>query len=147
MIKELTQRNLHQRLQEYCDCYLESDLEFELEHLVRRDFDAFAGDDTETALKYLALALLTAIEERASTLIIAKWASHLLGGNCCLIPTPADSVVEKAIEIIKKITGVGRAKPYGTLALGLRADCLDLGVEDRVIRTEEEMFFTLPSRS
>ena len=145
MIQESLRGNLHQRLQEYCDCYLESDLEFELEHVARRDADIFDGDDTELALKYLALVLLTAIEERASTLVIARWASRLLGADRCLLPTPTDSTVGHAIEIVKRITGVGEARPYGSLALGLRSDHLVLDVEGRTVRKEEEILLSIPS--
>lgn len=140
----ITQGTLHQRLQEYCDCYAEADVEFELGHMSRPDTIPVEGDMTELALRYLALALLTAIEGRAEVLVIARWASRLIGREQCLLATPSDGIVTRAIEIVKQIAGVDRQLPCRRLVLGLRNDHLVLDVEHRVAGREEEILFALP---
>lgn len=139
------QRNLHQRLQEYCSCYVESDLDFELGHLTRADRLSLSDDQTEIALKYLALALLKAIESRANKLILARWATRLLGGHEGFLAAPTNRIVEQAIAIAKRITGVSQQTPHREFALGLRENQIMLAVEHRIAGDEEEVLFGLPS--
>jgi len=138
-------RSLHQRLQGYFDCYVESDLEFEMRHIARPERSVLGDDTTEMALKYLALVLLTAIDQRAEKLIIARWASRLLGGKECLLATPRNSIVDRAITIVKEITGADSDTPLRELALGLGNDRLTLDVEHRIVANEEEVLFGLGS--
>ena len=58
MIKD--DRNYHQRLQEFCDCYLESDPKKELERASKGVSGDPSGDLDELALKFLGLVIFVA---------------------------------------------------------------------------------------
>ncbi len=99
-------RNVHQRLQEYIECYVEADVETDLARFAAGDRGAADNDPTETGLKALALALLVAIERRAlkisvGTTEIGVWTPE----RSTLAEFPAD-VLETALCVDETITGL-----------------------------------------
>ncbi len=66
-------KSLHLKLQEYADCYSESDAARELEEISEKGVGGeVTGDMTDVALKYLSSAILRAIEEEAQKLQITR---------------------------------------------------------------------------
>jgi hypothetical protein len=67
-------RSLHLRLQEYCDCFVETDPKQELDALDKESKWAEATDEgyEEVALKFLGLAILYGIKESAKRISVIK---------------------------------------------------------------------------
>src|SRR4030043_922029 len=64
MIKD--DRNYHQRLQEFCDCYMETDPKKELEKASKGVSGDPSGDLDELALKFLGLGIFYGATEKAN---------------------------------------------------------------------------------
>jgi hypothetical protein len=63
MIKD--DRSYHLRLQEFCDCFMETDFRKELEKASKGVSGDPGGDPEELALKFLGLTLLDGANEEA----------------------------------------------------------------------------------
>ena len=63
MIKD--DRNYHLRLQEFCDCYMETDPKKELEKAAKGVSGDPGGDLEEHALKFLGLMIFDGVSEKA----------------------------------------------------------------------------------
>ena len=70
MIKD--DRNYHQRLQEFCDCYLETDPKKELEKAAKGISGDPSGDLDELALKFLGLGIFYGATEKAKKISIER---------------------------------------------------------------------------
>ena len=65
-------RNFHQRLQEFCDCYLETDPKKELEKAAKGISGDPSGDLDELALKFLGLGIFYGASEKAKKISIQR---------------------------------------------------------------------------
>jgi len=65
---DLSERNDHLKLQEMCDCYLETNFLKQLKGMSGTE----SGDPEENAVKYLALAIMFTISEKAKKLSLKK---------------------------------------------------------------------------
>ena len=65
---ERISRNYHAKLQEMCDCYMETDYRKEMEVMASES----SADVEEDDLKYLALSILYATTEKAKKLSFKK---------------------------------------------------------------------------
>lgn len=117
------QENMHGQLQWYLDCYVESDLEKELDLLASGTAGDITGEVTEVALKALAVGLLFAVEEDAAELSVTPegLVARLPGGDRT-IALPPEAVVGRAVEIIRQIGDLGEDAQERVLSLGLRND-------------------------
>src|SRR4030042_6643757 len=70
MIKD--ERNYHQKLQEFCDCFMETDFKKELEAASKGFSGDPGGDLDEHALKFLGLTLLYGANEEAKKISLQK---------------------------------------------------------------------------
>lgn len=130
----MDKRNLHLRLQEYCDCYMETDFKKELEAVSRMGTSADAiGDPDEVALKFVGLAILYGLEESAKKISLARSD----GGEVQLnveaagkykLPAPSAALADRIFQVMRSITHVESEKGAIPLALGLRNDRLEFGV-------------------
>ena len=69
----LDNRSLHLKLQEYCDCYLETDPKQELEEITKEGPPSdVLGDPEEVAIKFIGLAVLCGIEQKAKKISFLK---------------------------------------------------------------------------
>ena len=66
------ERNYHLRLQEFCDCFMETDFKKELEEASRGMSGDPSGDSDELALKFLGLTLLYGANEEAGKISLEK---------------------------------------------------------------------------
>ena len=140
-------RSLHLRLQEYTDCFAESDPAAALSEISRKGVEGdITRDLTEVTLKYLALALLCAIEEGASRILISSHGDFadscgLRGATAVQLPKPPAGMARQMIDIVREITGLEEDSGSSKLIWGVREDQLeiDVGVE----RTSREEILTL----
>lgn len=127
----MAKRSLHARLQEYCDCFVEADLGTELEKFVGGHREAPDADETEAALKALAISLLTAIERRAERISIRGARMVLQGDGRGLLTTLPPDILGRIVEVVQKISGTGDEKESGRISLGLRGGEVLLQVDTR----------------
>lgn len=133
---EQLSRNFHSKLQEMCDCYLDSDFLAEL----ARPIDVTSVSMEDEALRYFALLILYTLTVKAQQLTVKKKDGTVtvtvssLNEKQRLAPPPIE-VASKVFEIIRAITHIEKDKGELTLALGLRNERGDLQV--KLKRTEE----------
>jgi hypothetical protein len=143
-------RNLHLRLQEYCDCYLETDPREELDRISTQASSSDpTGDPEEVALKFLSLAVLYGIEENAKRLSIVK----VPGGETQLnieaagnykLPAPPRALTDQIFRVMRSITHLESGKGTEPLALGIQNDRLELGIEFDSAEEQETLTLSFP---
>jgi len=113
--------NYHLKLQEMCDCYLETDFMPEMQHM---SASPPSDDLEEDAIKYLALAIMHAINEQAAKLSLKKKGGVITvtvkNGEKEKLPAPAAPVFARIIEIVRAILHIEEDKGKLPLSLGLR---------------------------
>lgn len=125
---ELADRNYHLKLQEMCDCYLETDFKKQLHDMAARDL----ADVDDSAVKYLALAIMNCITERASQLTVKrkgkKMTVKMKGEAETTLPAPTDDLFDKMVEMLRAILHIEADTGQMPLALGLRSGNVELQV-------------------
>jgi hypothetical protein len=122
----------HLRLQQQIDCQMEVMPRTALEQWERSGWKEEVGTDPDEApLKYLALVLLDAIEERAVRLSIEKdQGVTVYGDKTYALPKAPSFVIARGLEILREITGLEQAPSgQGILSLGIRNDSLELIIQ------------------
>lgn len=121
----------HLRLQQHIDCELEVKAREALEAWEKNGWKEQPGTDVDEApLKYMALVLLDAIEERAVRLAIDK--DHgvtVFGTTTYPLPCAPSHIIARGLEILRDIMGLHVPAGQGTLSLGIRNDSLELIVQ------------------
>ncbi len=132
MIKD--DRNYHQRLQEFCDCFLETDYRKELEAASKGVSGDPGGDPDELALKFFGLALLYGANEEANKIFLQRSKEGKVSlavearGNYQL-PPPSTNLADRVFSIARSITHIDKDKGKIPLSLGLRNDRMEIGLE------------------
>jgi hypothetical protein len=127
-------KSLHLKLQEYADCFSETDAAKELEEISEKGAGGDrTGDLTEVALKYLATAILLGIEEEAEKVQITREGAmegdcRLLGQTEIILPRPPTGLAREMIGIVRCITDLEADTGESRLAYGIRNDQLDIDV-------------------
>ena len=118
----------HLRLQQQIDCQLEVIPRMALELWEKTGWAEEPGTDVDEApLKYMALVLLDAIEERAVRFSMDKDKGVTVHGDSTYsLPKAPAHVIARGLEIMRDITGLNGAKGEGQLSLGIRNDSLDV---------------------
>lgn len=122
----------HQQLQQYIDCYLETNPSTVLKQW---DDDGWQGDsqvDTdETCLKYIALVLLDAMEHKAKKIVLEMGCPVLVAcrEEDYMLPTAPESMLSRGLEIVRDICGMEGGRTKGILCLGIRSDSIELKIE------------------
>ncbi|HUL29913.1 MAG TPA: hypothetical protein VLZ03_05600 [Thermodesulfobacteriota bacterium] len=129
MIKD--DRNYHQRLQEFCDCYLETDPKRELERAAQGNSGDPGGDLDELALKFLGLGIFYGAAEKAKKISLertqeGKVLFSVESKGKYQLPPPSFEVAERIISIARSITHIDEAKGKEPVSFGLRNDRIDL---------------------
>ncbi|NDY43169.1 hypothetical protein G3N55_09990 [Dissulfurirhabdus thermomarina] len=127
---EIPTPNLHLKLQEMCDCYMDTDYVGQMRAMA----GAEPGDLTEAALKYLALAILAAVTERARKLSIKNDGGLVTvemkdEAGKTVLPAPPAAVAAEAIRILRAVTDIREDRGESPLSLGLRSGSLDLSLK------------------
>ena len=129
MIKD--DRNYHQRLQEFCDCYMETDPKKELERASRGISGDPSGDLDELALKFLGLGIFYGVAEKAKKISIVKPKEGKVlftveSRGQYQLPPPSPQVADRIIFIARAITHVDEDHGKVPVSLGLRNDRIEL---------------------
>jgi hypothetical protein len=132
MIKD--ERNYHQRLQEFCDCFMETDFKKELEAASKGISGDPSGDPDELALKFFGITLLYGANEEAKRISLqrSKEGKVLLSVEArgsYQLPAPSAQVADRIFSIARSITHIEKDQGKSLLSLGLRNDRLELSVE------------------
>ncbi len=141
---EKISRNYHARLQEMCDCYMETDYRGEMEKM------AFQGstDVEEDSLKYLALSILYATTEKARKLSFKKKKGEpkvtVKAEEKLELPTPPGEIADKVFEIMRSITHLEGEKGKEPFALGLRDGRMELRVKVEREEDRESLKLSFP---
>lgn len=141
---EKLNRNFHLKLQEMCDCYMDTDYLPELEKTA-----AYKGNDIEeNSIKYLALALLEALTQKSEKLTIKKTdkvqVRVISFDEKIALPEPTNEMADKIFEIVRAITHIEDAKGESPLAFGLRNGNLDITVKLKKEEDKESLKLIFP---
>lgn len=121
--------NYHLKLQEMCDCYMETDFLAALQGMAGAD----SKDVEEDAIKYLALAIMYAITQKAEKLSFKKKGEELKAkisnGSKEKLSVPSVAVLDKVFEIMRGILHLEEDKGEMEFSLGLRSGEVDVIVK------------------
>jgi len=129
MIKD--DRNYHQRLQEFCDCYMETDPKKELERASRGISGDPSGDPDELALKFLGLGIFYGVAEKAKKVSIQRSKDGRVlfiieARGQYQLPPPSREVADRIISIARAITHMDEDQGEEPVSFGLRNDRIEL---------------------
>jgi len=126
---DISERNYHQRLQEMCDCYLETDFLKQMKGMSGME----SGEPEENAIKYLALAIMYTVSEKAKKLSMKRKGEKLTvkvkGDEEITLPSPGIEQFNRISAIMRAILHIEEDEGRLPLALGLRNGNLELLVE------------------
>ncbi len=147
VIKMKDERNYHQRLQEFCDCFMETDPKKELEKAAKGVSGDPSGHQDELALKFLGLGIFYGATERAKKISIdvskdGKVIFAIDSRGKYQLPPPNPQLANRIISIARSITHIDGDQGKETVSLGLRNDRMDITFQfDR--KAEGEFFSIL----
>lgn len=118
----------HQRLQQQIDCQLEVKPRDALAQWEKEGWKEEPGTDVDEApLKYIALVLLEAIEERAVRTAVDKdLGATVYADNTYTLPKAPTEYIARGLEILREIADIRGAEGEGTIALGVRNDSIEI---------------------
>jgi hypothetical protein len=126
---EKIQLNYHLKLQEMCDCYMETDFLANMQGMV----GAESKDLEEDAVKYLALTVLYAITRKAAKLNIKKKGDdisvRIKADEKEDLPHPSAVVADKVFQVMREILHIDEDKGEMDLSLGLRTGEVNVHVK------------------
>ncbi len=123
-MKDMT--TLHQRVQELCDCFAQTDPLKEMS-LLKKD-----TDKEEAALKWIALAVLHGVNMDAKQISISKTPDGVkitAEYRDAELPSPGSDIGKRAINALRGITHIEGKKGELPLALGIRDSSLEVKVK------------------
>jgi len=117
----------HQRMQELCDCYAETDYLKEMA-LLSRD-----TDKDEAALKWLALAVLHGVDRNAKEISLERSADGSIKVVAeyrdTELPAPGKEIGAKVLDATRHITHIEGAQGEIPLAVGIRDSSIEVQVK------------------
>ena len=124
-------RNYHQRLQEFLDCYMETDPKKELEKAAKGGSGDPSGDPDELALKFLGLGIFYGAAEKAKKISIqrskdGKVLFSIESRGKYQLPPPSSQIADRIISIARSITHIDEDQGKEPVSLGLRNDRMDI---------------------
>lgn len=142
---ELADRNYHLKLQEMCDCYLDTDFKKKLHAMGSQS----SGELEENAVKYLALAIMYCITEKAGKLSLQKKedkvSAKMKAEKEITLPPPSVALFDTMMGIIRAILHIEGEKGEMTLALGLRSGDLEIQVKTKQKEDKESIKMEFPA--
>jgi hypothetical protein len=132
MIKD--DRSYHLRLQEFCDCFMETDFRKELEKASKGVSGDPGGDPEELALKFLGLTLLYGANEEAKKISLQKGTDGKIlfsveaRGNYQL-PAPSAHLADRVFSLARSMAHLDQEQGKIPFSLGLRNSSLEINLE------------------
>jgi hypothetical protein len=129
MIKD--DRNYHQRLQEFCDCFMETDPKKELERASKGISGDPSSDPDELALKFFGLGIFYGASEKAKKVSIQRSKDGRVlftveARGKYQLPPPSVQVADRIISIARAITHIDKDQGKEPVSMGLRNDRMEL---------------------
>jgi hypothetical protein len=116
----------HQRMQELCSCYAETD---PLKEMSRITADS---DKDEAALKWIALAILYGVDRNAKKISLERSADGDIQVTAkykeSSLPGPGKEIGGKIIEAARRISRIEGKKGEIPLAIGIRDSSLEIRI-------------------
>jgi hypothetical protein len=143
------ERNYHQRLQEFCGCFMETDPREELERTSRGVSGDPSGDLDEFALKFLGLGIFYGASEKAKKISIQRSKDGKVSftvdakGKYQLSP-PSAKLADRIISIGRSITHIDEDKGKELVSFGLRNDRIDITFQFDRKKTGESFSIVFP---
>jgi len=139
-------RTFHLRLQEFCDCFMETDYQKELEVASRGVSGDPWSDEEELALKFFGLAILYGATQEIKNFSIRKGKDgkvlfSLEGKGTYQLPPPSTKTAERIFAIARSIMHLEEDRGAMPFSLGLRNDRLELKL--KLDRKGQEDFLTV----
>jgi hypothetical protein len=138
--------NNHLKLQEMCDCYMETDFLSAMQGMAEGE----SKDVDEDAIKYLALAIMYGLTQKAEKLSFKKKRNELKvkvkNGSKEKLPLPHATVLEKIIEIMRSILHIEVDKGEMEFSLGLRSGEVNLMVEVERKKDKQSLKIQFPKQ-
>ncbi len=117
----------HQRMQELCDCFAETD---PLKEMAQLGKDADKG---EAALKWLALAILHGVDRNAKKISLERTANGAVKAEAeyrdTELPTPGAEIGGMVIEAARQISHIEGEKGEMPLAVGIRDSSIEIRMD------------------
>jgi hypothetical protein len=147
MIKD--ERNYHQRLQEFCDCFMETDPKEELEKAAKGYSGDPGGDPDELALKFLGLGIFYGASEKAKEISIkrskdGKVSFTIDAKGKYQLPPPSAELADRIISVGRSITHIDEDKGKELVSFGLRNDRIDITFQFDREETGESFSIVFP---
>ena len=145
---EIHDPNLHLKLIEMCDCYLETDFKAQ----IQRAATAEPGDIDEDSIKYLALAIMYALTENADKLNFKSKKGQVTVtmknyGDKTALKAPSIEVFKRIVAMIRAILHLEEDKASMPLALGLRSGEIEIQVKVERGSNKEALRLKFPDLS
>ena len=144
-------RSLHLRLQEYCDCYLETDPQKEIVAINKKGAAAdVTKDREEVALKFLCLTILYGIKESAKKITLTKKGRDevsldIEAAGKYVLPAPRADIADEIFKVMRSITHLESERGKEVFSLGLRNDRLELTIECVAAAGENILTISFPA--
>jgi len=138
--------NYHLKLQEMCDCYMETDFLAAMQGMAEKE----SKDVEEDGIKYLALAIMYAITKKAEKLSLKKKGEEIKAkiknNEKERLPVPSGAVIDKALAIMRTILHVEEEKGEVEFSLGLRSGEVNLIVRFDREKGKESLKIKFPEQ-
>jgi len=136
--------NYHLKLQEMCDCYMETDFLTKMQEMAGSE----SKDVEEDAVKYLALAIMYAITEKAEKLTLKQKgdeiSAKIKNDEELILPAPSAAVLNKGFVIMRSILHIEEDKGEMALSLGLRSGEVNVKVKVEKKENKQTLKITFP---
>jgi len=134
--------NPHLKVQELCDCYAETDPLKEMSTLSREPATE------ETALKWIALAVLHGVNSNAEKISLTQEASGTVEVKATYrttpLPTPGQETGTRILDMVRAITHIEEDKGKTALALGFRGNSMELKIKVKKEKKQEQLTLNFP---
>jgi hypothetical protein len=137
-------RSPHAKLEEFIDCFLNTNHKEELEsftlpHLARPTRE----EAPDEALRYLALVLLYGLNQRVKDISFVRkqpgrMITRMSGDKFYDVPAPKEEVAEHLFEEIEEMAGIDGTKRNGKLVVGIKNDQVNLKISSLMTDADEE---------
>lgn len=143
------ERNYHLRLQEFCDCFMETDPKKELEKASKGISGDPSGDLDELALKFLGLGIFYGASEKAKKISIQRSKDGKVlftvdARGKFQLPPPTTQLADRVISIARAITHIDKDQGKLPVSMGLRNDRMDITFQFDRKGGEEIFSITFP---
>lgn len=138
--------NYHLKLQEMCDCYMETDFL----GAMRNMSGSASTDPEEDSIKYLALAIMYAITEKAGKLSFKKEGDKIRvkikNDEKETLPPPSGAVLDRIFAVMRTILHIEEDRGEMDFSLGLRSGEVNVRVSVKKEADKQSLKIKFPAQ-